>query len=123
MSFSKIGSADPKYLAATDILIGDMSNTNYEFLLYDRPVILLANDWLRENYPNIGIKTDLRGLSAAIERSLKNPDEFKSQRKYWLGKTIYKSDGQVSKRYIDIILLKLLPHLASSSAQACPSIS
>jgi hypothetical protein len=35
MPYKVIGSADPIYLAAKDILIGDMSNTNYEFLLYD----------------------------------------------------------------------------------------
>lgn len=104
MPFRQIGSAEAKYLAATDVLIGDMSNTNYEFLLYDRPVILLANEWLRNNFPDIGIKTDLDGLLGAIERSLRNPDEFKAQRKYWLDKAIYKPDGLTSKRYIDIIL-------------------
>ena len=88
------------------MLIGDMSNTNYEFLLYDKPVILLANEWLKENFPNIGIKTDLNGLFDAIERSLQNPDEFKVARKHWLEKTIYKPDGFTSKRYIDIVLSK-----------------
>jgi len=104
MPFKKIGSAQAKYLAATDILIGDMSNTNYEFLLYDRPVILLANEWLRNNFPDIGIKTDPAGLHDAIERSLQSPDEFKAQRKYWLEKTIYQPDGLTAKRFIDIIL-------------------
>ena len=106
MPFRQIGSAEAKYLAATDVLIGDMSNTNYEFLLYDRPIILLANEWLRKNFPDIGIKTDLAGLLDAIERSVKNPDEFKAQRKCWLEKTIYQPDGLTSKRYIDIILSK-----------------
>ena len=106
MPFKQMGSAHAKYLATTDVLIGDMSNTNYEFLLYDKPVILLANGWLRENFPDIGIKTDLAGLSDAIDRSVKNPDEFKEARKYWLDKTIYKPDGLSSKRYIDIMLSK-----------------
>ena len=35
MPFKKIGSPDPKYLAATDILISDMSNINYDFLLFN----------------------------------------------------------------------------------------
>lgn len=104
MPFREIGSAQARYLAAADILIGDMSNTNYEFLLYDRPVILLANEWLRKNFPDIGIKADLTGLADAIERSLKNPDEFKKARKYWLEKTIYQPDGLASQRFIDIIL-------------------
>ena len=106
MTVKRIGSAQPKYLAATDILIGDMSNTNYEFLLFDRPIILLANVWLRESFPDIGIKTDLAGLEDAIKRSIDNPDEYKEQREYWLKKTIYEPDGSSSKRCIDIILEK-----------------
>ena len=60
MGFKIIGGADPKFLAATDILIGDMSNINYEFLIFDRPVILLANKWLQNHFPDIGIKTNLK---------------------------------------------------------------
>ena len=104
MSFKQIDSPDPKYLAATDILIGDMSDTNYEFILFDRPIILLANKWLRENFPDIGIKMDLERLEKAIERSLKQPEEFQEQRRHWLEKTIYKPDGNSSKRVLDIIL-------------------
>lgn len=104
MAIKQVGSAQPKYLAATDVLIGDMSNTNYEFLLFNRPIVLLANEWLRENYPDIGIKTDLAGLEAAIKRSLDNPDEYREQREYWLKKTIYLPDGLSSSRCIDIIL-------------------
>lgn len=104
MSFKQIGSSDPKYLAATDILIGDMSDINYEFPLFDSPIILLANKWLRENFPDIGIKTDLDGLEEAIKRSIGDPGEYKEQRKYWLEKTIYKPDGHSSKRVLDTII-------------------
>lgn len=104
MSYKVIASPDPKYLAATDILIGDMSDTNYEFILFDRPIILLANKWLKENFPDIGIKTDLEGLEKAIERSLKQPEEFQEQRRYWLEKTMYKPDGNSAKRALDTIL-------------------
>jgi hypothetical protein len=104
MPYKVIGSPDPKYLAATDILIGDMSDTNYEFILFDRPIILLANKWLRENFPDIGIKTDLESLEKAIERSLKQQEEFQEQRRNWLEKTIYKPDGNSSKRVLDTIL-------------------
>lgn len=102
--FKQIGSPEAKYLAATDILIGDMSDTNYEFLLLNRPVILLANKWLRENFSDIGIKTDLGGLAGAIKRSLDNPAEYEEQRKYWLEKTIHKPDGQSSKRVLNTII-------------------
>lgn len=104
MSFKQIGTPNPKYLAATDILIGDMSDLNYEFLLFGRPVILLANTWLRENFSDIGIKADLAGLEDAIRRSIDNPDEYKEQREYWLKRTMHKPDGFSSKRCIDVIL-------------------
>ena len=82
-----IASAHPKYLSATDILIGDMSDLNYEFLLFNRPIILLANDWLRKNFPDLGIKTNLEGLDDAIKRSISFPMEYENQRKYWLNQT------------------------------------
>jgi hypothetical protein len=103
MKLVQIGSADPKYLSATDILIGDMSDTNYEFLLFDRPIIQLANEWLRENFPDIGIKTDLEGLEDAIYRSIEYPDEFREQREYWLAKTIHQPDGHSARRVLDTI--------------------
>ena len=97
-------SSDPRFLAGTDILIGDMSDINYEFLLFNRPIILLANKWLKKNFPDIGIKTDLNGLPNAIERCIKWPDEYEYSRKYWLKKTIYKPDGKTSRRVIDEII-------------------
>lgn len=106
MAIAQVGSAHPKYFAATDIFIGDMSNTAYEFLLFNRPIILLANAWLREHYADIGIKTDLDGLEAAVKRSLENPAEFQEQREQWLKKTIYMPDGRSSARCIDLILEK-----------------
>ena len=104
MPLEQIASPDAKYLAAADILIGDMSDTNYEFLLFNRPVILLANQWLRENFPDIGIKTDLAGLEDAIKRSIDNSGEFREEREYWLQRTIYEPDGSSSKRCIDVML-------------------
>jgi len=62
MALKLIGSPALTYLAATDILIGDMSDVNYEFLLFDRPIIILANRWVNENFPDIGIKTDITGI-------------------------------------------------------------
>jgi hypothetical protein len=106
MPLKQIASPAPKYLAATDILIGDMSDTNYEFLLFDRPVILLANRWLRENFPDIGIKTDLAGLETAVERSLDSPAEYHDSRMLWLNKTIYQPDGRSSGRCIDIMMAR-----------------
>jgi len=104
MAFRKIASSDPRYLVATDILIGDMSDINYEFLLFDRPLILLANEWLKKTFPNIGIKADLSSLEKAIQRSLKRPEEYSEKRKYWLNKTMHMPDGNSSKRVIARII-------------------
>ena len=106
MPFKQIASPEAKYLAATDILIGDMSDINYEFLLYDRPLILLANEWIRENWPDIGLKTDLKNLESAINRSIGNPKEYEDARKEWLHKTIFKPDGGSSSEILDIAIEK-----------------
>ena len=104
MGYTILGSAEPKYLAATDILIGDMSNINYEFLLFERPVILLANEWVRKHFPDIGIKAELNELENAIQRSISNPDEFKSEREFWAFQTIFLPEGGASCNYIDIAI-------------------
>ena len=83
-----------------------MSDTNYEFIIFDRPIILLANDWLRENFPDIGIKTDIEGLEQAIKKSIEQPQEYQKQRLEWLEKTVHKPDGHSSKRVLETILEK-----------------
>jgi CDP-glycerol glycerophosphotransferase (TagB/SpsB family) len=106
MGFAIIGSAEARYLAATDILIGDMSNINYEFLLFNRPVILLANDWIIKYFPDFGIKTSIDKMEEAILRSIKNPNEFENERKFWLDIAIANPENGASKKYIDIALEK-----------------
>ncbi len=44
--FKIIHESYPNILSVTDILIGDMSDINYEFLLVNKPIILLSNEWL-----------------------------------------------------------------------------
>ena len=56
MTFKIIGSSHPKYLAATDILIGDMAGINYEFLIFNRPINININNLTiqgDENYTGI----------------------------------------------------------------------
>jgi CDP-glycerol glycerophosphotransferase (TagB/SpsB family) len=99
-----IGSPEPGYLSATDILISDMSNINYDFLLFNRPIVSLANEWLRKNFPDFGIKTDLENIESAISRAKNNPGEYAEARKFWLEKSIYRPDGHSSERVLKIIL-------------------
>jgi len=99
-----IGSAHPRYLAATDVLIGDMSNINYEYLIYNKPIVLLANNWVNEVFPDIGIKTNLSGIKNAVERSIKYPDEYYLKREKWKNNSISFLDQHASIHYIQIIL-------------------
>lgn len=104
MALKITASPQMDYLAATDVLIGDMSSANYMFILMDKPVVLLANSWLRDNFPDIGIKTDLQGLSDALERSIGHPGEFGENRKYWAVRTIHNPDGTSCRRILDTVL-------------------
>ena len=91
MAYKVVYSSDPKYLSASDILIGDMSDINYEFLIFNRPIILIDNDWVRKEFPDIGIKCDLNNLLDAINQSIQNPKE-------------YETNGKSSKRVLDKII-------------------
>ena len=101
MTIAKISSPDPKYIAATDLLIGDMSDINYEYLVLNRPIILLANVWLEDNFPDIGLKLKCHDLGKGIERCLNNPDEYQMQRELWLKKTIYKPGESAADRVLN----------------------
>ena len=104
MILKKVFSSKAKYLAASDILIGDMSDINYEFLIFNRPIILLANDWVHKEFPDIGIKCDLETLSNAIYQSIENPKEYENIRQTWLSKTHHNPDGNSSKRVLNKII-------------------
>ena len=104
MAIKTVSSPDPKYLSSTDILIGDMSDINYEFLLLDKPLILLANEWIHNNWPDIGVKTNINGLNDAIIESNNNPNKYSSSRKIWLNKTIYQPYENASLRILDKVI-------------------
>ena len=99
-----IVSSHPKYLASSDILIGDMSDTNYEYIIFDRPIILLSNNWLNQNFPEIGLRATVANLEQSIIKTIQYPDEYQSIRSKWLKKTIYKPDGRTSCRVLDEII-------------------
>jgi len=104
MTVRQISSPAPRYLAVTDILLGDMSDINYEFLLFDRPVILLANEWLWKNFPDIGLKVRLTELEEGINRSILKPEEYEAARIQWLKRTINNPFNNASKAILDIAI-------------------
>ena len=105
--FRVIGSSSPKYLAAADILIGDMSDTNYEFLIYDRPIILLSNDWLKKYFPNIGSRSNGDNIESCILDALRSPDAYSKERKIWLHRTYSNPYKNHSKCIIESVINRL----------------
>ena len=105
MPFKIIYSPDEKYLAATDLLIGDMSDINYEFLIFNRPIILLANKWVKKNWPDIGYKFDEKKSDEVLEKKIKlsltKKNEFENQRKIALSETIELPLEGSSLRFIE----------------------
>lgn len=82
--FKIVGKSEPNILCITDYLIGDMSDINYEFLLLNRPILLLSNDWLDKNFPSLGLRiSNVSGLSKALDKIICK-DEFSEQRKKYL---------------------------------------
>jgi hypothetical protein len=100
MAVKYVSSASPAYIGAADIMIGDMSDINYEYLLFDKPIVLLCNKWLFKNFPKIGIKTSIQGINEAVARTIKNPDEYSNVRKKWLNKTFYFPQAVSASQYI-----------------------
>lgn len=98
--------SDAKYLAASDILISDMSDIIYEYLVFDRPIILLSSNWVKKEIPDLGIKCSIDLLGDAIDQSLNNPKEYSAQRQVWLNKTHHKPDRNSSRRVLEAIIQK-----------------
>ena len=70
----------PNILSVTDILIGDMSDINYEFLLINKPIILMSNEWLDTNFPTIGHRISNFSDIVAALNDLKVHDRYKTNR-------------------------------------------
>jgi hypothetical protein len=100
-----IKDSNPKYIAASDVLISDMSNIIYEFLIFDRPIILLANDWVNQKMPDVGIKTSVRNLGDSLKQSLSD-DRYSESRHLFLNQTISLKDENACERYYNIIKKK-----------------
>ncbi len=88
------------YMEASDLLLTDSSSVAYEFLLFDRPIITYKATTRRDKGINI-INSDQ--LEKAIERSLKDPNEYSSNRKSYLNELHPYTDGKSAERIIETI--------------------
>ena len=91
--YKVIGRSEPNILCATDYLIGDMSDINYEFLLLNKPIILLSNEWLDENFPCLGMRISDASQIADALNTVENNDAFAESRKYFLRKAFAVTDA------------------------------
>jgi hypothetical protein len=99
-----IGTSEPNILSITDYLIGDMSDINYEFLLLDKPIILLSNDWLDVNFPNLGCRMKLICQLPEVVDSMSKCDNYNQERKKYLNEAFKVSDNSNSDVALDAIL-------------------
>lgn len=88
------------YMQAADLLVTDTSSVAYEFLLLDRPIITYNAIARIDKGINI---TSPAELGSAIETSLADPQEYSSNRQYYLNEIHPYQDGESSIRIIDRI--------------------
>ena len=89
------------YLHLADVLISDTSSVIYEFMVLDKPAITFRTSSRTDKGINI---TDPKDLRKAIDRSLKDPGEFSSNRKKHLEEINPYLEGKISERLIETLL-------------------
>ncbi|HPD25710.1 MAG TPA: CDP-glycerol glycerophosphotransferase family protein [Candidatus Marinimicrobia bacterium] len=87
-------------LQVADVLISDTSSIVYEFMLLDKPVVTIGAKVRQEKALNIESASDLR---AAVERSLKNPQEFAENRRRTLAQIHPYIDTLNSQRVLQAV--------------------
>jgi hypothetical protein len=88
------------YMEAADILITDTSSVAYEFLLLDRPLITYRA--LARQDKGIDL-TQPSELEQAIERCMRQPQEFTARRASYLSELHPYTDGESSSRVVGAI--------------------
>lgn len=93
-------------LASADILISDASSTIWEFLVLNRPIVLL-NEFaileLKESQPNVGFRVSADKIEKSIIQYLGNPGLYKEERTAECRKVHYKFDGNAARRAVDAL--------------------
>lgn len=118
-------------MAASDLMVTDVSSISYEYCVLDRPVVIFDVPGAVEAYPESGQEvwrqdhgrtaSDAAGVRAAVERALADPGEFGARRR-WKAQQLYYEPGGASARAAGELyrLLELDPP-APERAGAAPS--
>tara|TARA_B100000963_G_scaffold361656_1_gene398489 strand:+ start:7006 stop:7992 length:987 start_codon:yes stop_codon:yes gene_type:complete len=102
--FKIINESYPNILSVTDILIGDMSDINYEFLLVDKPIILISNAWLDKNFPDLGERiSNIKQLHKTLLK-IQNIDNFVKNRDFYKKKAFFIYNNTNSKETLRKII-------------------
>lgn len=98
-------------MAASDLLISDVSAATREYLAFKRPFVFLSNKpkwmWSRKKtrlWECGEVVTRPKQLWPAVKRSLNKPDRFMNQIEKHFRATFYKPDGSASFRAAEAIL-------------------
>jgi hypothetical protein len=115
---------------AADVMISDVSSMFVEFMLMNKPVVLLQNPRLRE-YPHFdegNIEYQIRDavhvaetfpeLERKVLRSLEFPEELSSVREQYVGELDHGRDGCSAKRAGEAIYARLRRHGEASAVIA-----
>ena len=102
--FKAIGNIEPNIICATDFLIGDMSDINYEYLLLNKPIILLSNPWLVMNFPDLGHRIESISELSGILESIQLKDHYMGARAKYLKEAFSVSDASSSDVALRTIL-------------------
>lgn len=117
---------------AADVMISDVSSMFVEFMLMNKPVVLLQNPRLRE-YPHFdegNIEYQIRDalhvaetfpeLERKVLRALEFPEELSGVREQYVGELDHGRDGCSAKRAGDAIYARLQRHEGASKVIVSP---
>ncbi|TVR02819.1 MAG: hypothetical protein EA399_00215 [Desulfovibrionales bacterium] len=107
---------------AADVIISDVSSMFVEFMLLNKPVVLLQNPRLRE-YPHfdesnieyqirdaVHIAETFPDLERKVRRALECPEELSSAREHYIGELDHGRDGKSARRAGEAIYARLRRH-------------
>ncbi|QHJ12308.1 hypothetical protein FX988_02560 [Paraglaciecola mesophila] len=97
LTFIETDNAMPLMLEA-DLMLGDNSSMLVEFLMLNKPVVTMKNEYPKPHFINV---TDPEDLEKSIEYALTRPAELMDKLDDYAAQTHPYTDGQSSARIID----------------------
>ena len=98
-------------MAPCELMLGDVSTTCYDWLMFDRPIVFLDHEGLlieaEKDLFEVGLHVHPdENLEEAIRIAKSSPDQLASKRRQALESRFFKLDGKASERVRDAIYQK-----------------